>query len=177
MVLSSLTDAIVSLARISKILLAEELVYTPTIDSSHDKAVSVDGDYEWEVLRGMDSVQATEQKVDDKANEFKLLMEERKKNKGETKRRKNEKETGSKDARWKIRKAGKDQGNALPVTMEDTSKEIQCEDGPPSAVEERPFDLKDLRLEIKKGAFVAIVGRVGSGKVYIAFCVGRCSGS
>lgn len=31
--------------------------------------------------------------------------------------------------------------------------------------DEAPFQLNDLRLTIKRGAFVAIIGRVGSGKV------------
>ena len=31
--------------------------------------------------------------------------------------------------------------------------------------DEKPFALKDLQLKVPKGAFVAIVGRVGSGKV------------
>ena len=31
--------------------------------------------------------------------------------------------------------------------------------------EDKPFELKNLELKIPKGAFVAIVGRVGSGKV------------
>ncbi|KAL0958947.1 hypothetical protein HGRIS_014261 [Hohenbuehelia grisea] len=30
--------------------------------------------------------------------------------------------------------------------------------------DEQPFDLKDLRLQVPKGSFVAVVGRVGSGK-------------
>ena len=30
---------------------------------------------------------------------------------------------------------------------------------------EKPFELKGLNLKIPKGSFVAIVGRVGSGKV------------
>lgn len=33
--------------------------------------------------------------------------------------------------------------------------------------EEKPFNLRDLRLRIPRGSFVAIIGRVGSGKVYI----------
>lgn len=33
--------------------------------------------------------------------------------------------------------------------------------------EEEPFKLRDLRLRIPRGSFVAIIGRVGSGKVCI----------
>jgi ATP-binding cassette subfamily C (CFTR/MRP) protein 1 len=162
-VLSSLADAIVSLGRISKFLLAEELEHMPTVDPSQNMAVSVDGDFEWEVV---DGAQAAEQKGDDKDKELKLLTEEKKKKKEEEKRRKKEKETSSDNARWKFWKSKKEQKDALPVTSDET----RCEDGASSAVEEeKPFDLKDLRLEIQKGAFVAIVGRVGSGKVCIMF--------
>ena len=31
--------------------------------------------------------------------------------------------------------------------------------------EEKPFELRDLKFSVPKGSFVAIVGRVGSGKV------------
>jgi len=165
MVLSSLADAIVSLARISKYLLAEELIHMPRIDPSQGAAVSVDGDFEWEVVSGKDKVQVMDQKEDDKANELKLLMEEKKK--GEEKR-------GKKDssARWKFWNVEKGQEDSLPVTIE--GEGIRVDDEPSPAVEEKPFDLKDLRLEFRKGAFVAIVGRVGSGKVYIISSAVRC---
>jgi len=162
MVLSSLADAIVSLARISKYLLAEELMHMPRIDPSQDAAVSVDGDFEWEVVSGNDKVQVIDQKEDEKANEFKLLMDERKKKKEEERRRK--KDSRMDGARWKFWKAKKGQEDSLPVTIE--GEGIHVEDRPSPAVEEKPFGLKDLRLEFRKGAFVAIVGRVGSGKVY-----------
>jgi ABC-type nitrate/sulfonate/bicarbonate transport system ATPase subunit len=32
---------------------------------------------------------------------------------------------------------------------------------------ERPFELKNLKLVIPQGTFVAIIGRVGCGKVWI----------
>ena len=35
--------------------------------------------------------------------------------------------------------------------------------------EERPFELKDLQFIVPKGAFIGIVGRVGSGKVCVWF--------
>lgn len=38
-----------------------------------------------------------------------------------------------------------------------------------SEADRQPFELKDLRLSIPRGAFVAIVGRVGSGKVIPKF--------
>ena len=48
-------------------------------------------------------------------------------------------------------------GAALPTTMGEAEKKKE--------EDEKPFALKDLHLRVPKGAFVAIVGRVGSGKV------------
>lgn len=142
-------------------------MHMPRIDPSQNMAVSVDGDFEWDVVSGIDGAQATEQKEDDKANE----LRERENGQEEEKRRKKEK-TSSDGAHWKFWKSKQEQEDALPVARElnGTSEENRCEDGTSSpAGEEKPFDLKDLRLEIRKGAFVAIVGRVGSGKVHIMF--------
>lgn len=38
-------------------------------------------------------------------------------------------------------------------------------DTPPSIASEEIFELKGMRLEVSKGSFVAIVGKIGSGKV------------
>ncbi|KAF8882127.1 P-loop containing nucleoside triphosphate hydrolase protein [Infundibulicybe gibba] len=88
-VLSSLSDALVALGRISKFLTAEELADPYLIDYESKPAVEVDGAFAWE----------TEGK-----------LEEPKFSKG------------------------------------------------------KPFELNNLKLSVEKGAFVAIVGRVGSGK-------------
>jgi len=51
----------------------------------------------------------------------------------------------------------------LPVrTAEDKEADEERESNPES---EKPFELTDIALRIPKGSFVAIVGRVGSGKV------------
>ncbi|KAH9920031.1 multidrug resistance-associated ABC transporter [Epithele typhae] len=58
-------------------------------------------------------------------------------------------------------KQGKEKGGILPITgadMKGTSEESQ------GANEEKPFALHDLKLNIPKGSFVAIVGPVGCGK-------------
>ena len=48
----------------------------------------------------------------------------------------------------------------LPVTTADLEKkDVEKND------QETPFELKNLKMSITKGAFVAIVGRIGSGKV------------
>jgi ATP-binding cassette subfamily C (CFTR/MRP) protein 1 len=52
---------------------------------------------------------------------------------------------------------------SLPVTTADLEKEnlndVRKKD------QETPFELKNLKMSVPKGAFVGIVGRVGSGKV------------
>ena len=47
----------------------------------------------------------------------------------------------------------------LPVTTADLKKDDRKND------QETPFELKNLKMSVPKGAFVGIVGRVGSGKV------------
>jgi ABC-type multidrug transport system fused ATPase/permease subunit len=49
-------------------------------------------------------------------------------------------------------------------------------EGPPKEPEEKPFELKGLKFSVPKGAFVAIVGRVGSGKVCLQIIPGRFPG-
>ena len=54
--------------------------------------------------------------------------------------------------------------NVLPSTMDDDDSKI-VEKDESTEKEEPPFSFNDLRFEVPKGAFVAIVGRVGCGKV------------
>ena len=58
---------------------------------------------------------------------------------------------------------GNDAAPTLPTTAppDDQAQEKEQEKEKPP---DKPFELKDLKLRIPKGAFVAIVGRVGSGK-------------
>ena len=48
---------------------------------------------------------------------------------------------------------------SLPMTTADEKKNVGEND------QETPFELKNLKMSVPKGAFVGIVGRVGSGKV------------
>ncbi len=60
-------------------------------------------------------------------------------------------------------------GNMLPLSkaeIDDTSSHTSAD---------QPFELQDLRMTVPKGSFVAIVGRVGSGKVYCHLAVLRLS--
>ncbi|KAF8066646.1 multidrug resistance-associated ABC transporter [Lyophyllum atratum] len=124
-VLSSLTDALVALARISKFLLSEELAEPYLLDYERKSAVSVDGDFTWETAG--------------KLEESRFLG-------------------GVKGKEGKRRSKGAKE--VLPTTAPGSSAashEGEKED-------EKPFELRDLKFSVPKGAFVAIVGRVGSGK-------------
>ena len=55
----------------------------------------------------------------------------------------------------------KETSELLPVTTADLEKnDVEKND------QETPFELKNLKMSVPKGAFVGIVGRVGSGKVF-----------
>ncbi len=56
----------------------------------------------------------------------------------------------------------KPDGEVEAVPPQPSEKEEHESSVPP---DEGPFELKDLHLKVPRGAFVAIVGRVGSGKV------------
>ncbi|KAF8915697.1 multidrug resistance-associated ABC transporter [Mucidula mucida] len=62
----------------------------------------------------------------------------------------------------KALKAKKDE--VLPTTIDTLTDSEGKLKGDETPVEEKPFELRDLHLAVPKGSFVAIVGRVGSGK-------------
>jgi ABC-type glutathione transport system ATPase component len=68
--------------------------------------------------------------------------------------------------RWRRyfpRRKSVDELPLLPVrTAEDNEANEEIESNPES---EKPFELTDIALRVPKGSFVAIVGRVGTGKV------------
>jgi ATP-binding cassette subfamily C (CFTR/MRP) protein 1 len=124
-VLSSLSDALVALGRISQFLTSEDLPEPYLIDKSLSAAVQVDGDFVWETVLARDDG-GKGKNHGDKGNLKKPL-------KGET---------------------------SLPMTTADLEKEDVGKND-----QETPFELKNLKMSVPKGAFVGIVGRVGSGKV------------
>ena len=142
LILSSLSNALVAVNRISKFLLAEELPDPYLIDESLTAAVRVDGDFTWEKavhLSGSDDDSGAEEGQEiankaDKVNQKKKYQQEQISN----------------------------QKNAiLPTTVVDVSE------SPPGEGDDNPFELKNLTIDIPKGSFVAIVGQVGSGKVML----------
>ncbi|KIP09393.1 hypothetical protein PHLGIDRAFT_534837 [Phlebiopsis gigantea 11061_1 CR5-6] len=137
-VIANVADASVALGRIGTYLTAEELADPYKIDNSSPYAISVDGDFQWE----------TTHKAALGGPKFQGGKNGQKKPK-ESKEQ-SEKKT---DKRGLF---GKKKGDVLPTSdKKDPEKD---------KVEEKPFQLPGLKLQIPKGAFVAIVGRVGSGK-------------
>jgi ATP-binding cassette subfamily C (CFTR/MRP) protein 1 len=144
-VLAGLSDGAVSLRRISKFLTAEELAEPYTIDYERKFAVDVEGDFTWEIASkpvegGQESGHSV--KVQDEK-----IAQTIKPNKGGI-------------FRGKGRKAP-----ALPMTAEGGRSDDANEKDVDNRADEKPFELNNLKLKVPKGAFVAIVGRVGSGKV------------
>jgi ATP-binding cassette, subfamily C (CFTR/MRP), member 1 len=97
--------------------------------------VQVNADFTWETVLG-------EKKEKVKADE----NSDEKKTNDEVKSRKKSKKTKSQ--------------NLLPSTIDESKITDSTE-----KEEEPPFSFSDLRFEVPKGAFIAIVGRVGCGKV------------
>ena len=123
--LSSLSDALVALGRISQFLTSEDLPEPYLIDKNLQVAVQVDGDFAWETVLA----------AGDGGVKGKHLH-------------------GHKSKR---------SSKVLPTTTADLEKEALKD--VKKNEQETPFELKNLKMSIPKGAFVGIVGRVGSGKV------------
>ncbi len=158
-VLASATDALVALRRIGTFMRAEELSVPYEIDASAESAIDVDGDFTWETVR-----------KDTNAVNLAAKFAKDKKSKGKDAK---DKKSKGKDAGKKDRKKGK--GDALLPTAANTpagasparsEEKVSAADGAGDVKqEEKPFALNGIKLSIPKGSFVAVVGRVGSGKV------------
>jgi len=167
-VLHTLTDALVSLARISKFLLAEELGVPYLIEPAQSVALHVDGDFEWDAVPNLNDKK--EEKELDPQEEFKHMMEEKKKKKEEEKKKKKAQQPPKNDSSgwWKSKKSPQDNQPLSPAVADEKGTvvgEIEGDPEEPKTPEETPFGLKDLKMDVSKGDFVAVVGRVGSGKV------------
>ena len=133
--LASATDALVAIRRISTFLRAEELAVPYSVDPSADVALAVDGDFTWETVHKGKGEPSIPSAQEGRAS-------------------KGEKYAG--DERKGDRRK-KREGETLPTSTSPEEDE--------KSEEETPFALNGVKLSIPKGAFVAIVGRVGSGKV------------
>lgn len=155
-VLSALSDAIVALGRISGFLTAEELAEPHKVEYGRAAAVEIDGDFTWETVPS--TVMQT-------ANGKKALAGGRADGKDGAK--------GGGKASGKRKSKKETKKDILPTSSQDISDDESKDDGEKMKKDEpetenEPFELKKLRMIVPKGAFVAIVGRVGSGKVMLS---------
>ena len=163
--LASATEAFVALRRIGTFMRAEEFAVPYKIDPHADAAVDVDGDFTWETVRN-DATNGVRlgAKFDEGEKGGKG------KNQGEKKGRKNKG-----DESVLSTAATTPAGASTPVGSAENG--ASGEGGEErKEKEEKPFELIDLKLKISRGSFVAIVGRVGSGKVRrscIVLCLHR----
>ena len=151
LVLASLSDAAVAISRIGKFLTAEELAEPYAIDYERKFAVDADGDFTWEtagkpVDSGHKSMKGGHGKGTSTMKKSEPLQESKSKK------------------RNLFRNKIKQQKSALPTTASKTPSDGAVE-GETEKADEKPFELKNLKFKVIKGSFVAIVGRVGSGKV------------
>ncbi|KAJ2916152.1 hypothetical protein MD484_g4261, partial [Candolleomyces efflorescens] len=143
-VLSALSDAIVALRRIGSFLTAEDLPKPYDIkEELKGIAIDAEGDFAWETVE--------DPNASEEGGKF-----------GQSK--KGSKKGGKKGS------SPKNGGDVLPRHNNSDPEKAQSGDGAQdektetSSQEEKPFELKNLNLKIPKGAFIGIVGRVGSGK-------------
>lgn len=109
-------------------------------------AIECEGDFVWDVVTGSDKAGMVKNVKSEE------VVKGKKKPKKEKEKVQVEEKSGQSDNR--------DSDSLLPtVNPSSIDKQADVE------AEEQPFQLKNLKLTIPKGAFVAIVGRIGSGKV------------
>ncbi|KAJ7893786.1 multidrug resistance-associated ABC transporter [Mycena leptocephala] len=145
-VLSFLAPTLVAMRRIATFLTAEELASPYTIDECSPDAIAVDGDFTWENIQ---DIERPEEEEHDPARKMLKAKEKKEKERAEKERKKRQ----AKEAK-KRQKEGEE---VLPSVTDDA----QAKDDNPK---EEPFAIKELKLNVHRGAFVGIIGRVGSGK-------------
>jgi len=157
---------LVALGRIGTFLSSEDLPDSYPIDEASPTAVQVDGDFTWETVYDPNQGQ--------KGGKFGQGGRDSANKKGGSKGSEgNGKPTESKSKRnskFFSRKQAKEKGSSvLPSSINDVEKVDEKEDDGSQVKEkkeeEKPFELKNLKLVVPQGAFIAIVGRVGCGKV------------
>ena len=147
MVLSFIGPVMVATRRIQTFLTADELEKPYDVDLQLTNAIEVNGDFTWESLKGIER-----EEDDEELDPIRKQLKAKEKKEKEKK----EKERLKKEAKEK-KKAKKGKGEVLPVSDEKKVDEEEEEDP--------PFKLVNLTMNVPRGSFIGIIGRVGSGKV------------
>ena len=125
-----------------------------TIDSESKFAVDVDADFRWETAYKSGS------------GGPKFALNKAPGSKDVKKSAPTKEQKGHEKKRSWFQRKDKTQP-VLPTSDSGEKKEPSDEKN-----EDQPFALQNMRLQIPKGSFVAVVGRVGSGKVPSSLCLG-----
>jgi len=151
-VFSVCSDAYVSLGRISGFLLAEEQDEAFMIKQDAEYAVDLDGDFTWEVV---DPTKMKNNKgaVGNAASTKEGTRQQRQKDKKDKKVDKKGATAKSDDDTPVASGSGSADSRVVTPTVQEEDKG-----------DSKPFALEDLNLKIPRGSFVAISGRIGSGK-------------
>lgn len=159
LIFSVCSDAYVSLGRIGGFLLAEEQEAAFMIKRDAKYAVDIDGDFTWEVV---DPTKVTNTKgvVGNATSAKEIMAQAKEAARGQPKKDKKDKKVDKEGAKDKSGTnsplpSGSGLGNSGAVTPT-----VQEEEEDQS----KPFALEGLDLKIPQGSFVAISGRIGSGK-------------
>ncbi|KAJ7753347.1 multidrug resistance-associated ABC transporter [Mycena maculata] len=153
--LNNCSDALVSLKRISAFLRAEELSDAWTTDLEAEDAVQMDGTFKWESAKAAPPSQLKKKK---------RFFQLRKKPESKL-------PISSETASAMLEKGDTADTEKTEVDSDDTGKHSQTEavpdlkkDKSEGETEETPFELRDVTFRVPRGAFVAVVGSIGSGK-------------
>ncbi|KAF8884414.1 multidrug resistance-associated ABC transporter [Gymnopilus junonius] len=152
--LSGIAGSVVSFNRLCEFLNAEEIGEPYTIEPNQDLALKVDGDFEWENVAKLEEGEKTSNspdKEDALQKESEKMKEQAEKKETQGQQPQQPQKPSSKW--WKRRKEATEPENTLPFANPDGNEKTLP-----------PFSLKEFHMDIPKGAFIAIVGRVGSGK-------------
>ncbi|KIK57337.1 hypothetical protein GYMLUDRAFT_46212 [Collybiopsis luxurians FD-317 M1] len=159
--LAALSNVLVAVKRISTFLLAEERPAAYSIDLESDNAIECDGDFVWDVAPELDKAKSDTSADEAGTAGVKGKKEVQTVKKKEKKEKKKEKKASASRSKTEEQTDTDGQEQVLPVTNPNPA---QTKDDSPTPPENPPFQLKNLKLTIPRGALVAIVGRVGSGK-------------
>ncbi|KAF9044293.1 multidrug resistance-associated ABC transporter [Panaeolus papilionaceus] len=154
-VMSTMTDALISLGRISTFLVAEELPGQYKIDRDLPDALQINGDFEWETVYRPPSAKDFEQEDATAIREAYTKEQKEKKEKEKAKKKKKKAASGT-DEKAEIGSPTIDASVTEKAPVEKEEKEEKPAD--------KPFGIKGIDIVVPRGSFVAIVGTVGSGK-------------
>ena len=153
------------MGRISTFLASEDLPEPYPIDYKSPAAVEVDGDFVWETVYNAGAKERVGPGTPGAEG-----TGGRRGGKGDGLGGEENRSGGKGNKRRKSASNGKNEADVLPTTTTDLGQneaKVGEEKDKENEEAERPFQLNNLKFVVPQGAFVAIIGRVGCGKVWI----------